>query len=28
MVPLRPSYLTLINFEGVNGQVTSLMTRL
>jgi len=23
-----PSYLTLINFEGVNGQVTSLMTRL
>ena len=25
---MLPSYLTLINFEGVNGQVTSLMTRL
>jgi hypothetical protein len=27
-VPLSPSYLTLASFWRVNGQVTSLMTRL
>jgi len=27
-VPLRPSYLTLIDFSCMNGQVRTLMTRL